>query len=454
MAEVMTSERWKKYTEGGFAAIRSSKLKAVDASLVAYHAAPSTPNLVSLRMALKAFIAEEGPSWKSKPRNRLHAVEHLYLQAHGYTGMDKTFRPGEKAAMADAVAFIEQERSRVIETIFKDRQLEWRAGVAKKLAQQKLTTITSVRGVAVGIKEFTNAPKAVIQTSDKAAGAAQMAARIMSELIPPDLGADVTTMLLSVVPTFVKDLTTACLPFAGVIASGGAAVFGGLKVVRASYRVDRAKMHAERGVRADGPGEAVQALIQILRRERNNDAFEAAVALGEFGGKLAGVLADGGTATTTAVGLAASVVRLCNIIRIVVRDVIEKNEANALIRAGKLDMGVFEACPLLGCYLILCVPRSMVINMLTEKWGTLGWMDDVERMVEHHILPLEEQARRVVAEHRFVVAGLQNFPGIASKNEKELKRMRAHADLVAQGKAKSKYEGFGSDNLPANLRLP
>ncbi len=117
--------------------------------------------------------------------------------------------------------------------------------------------------------------------------------------------------------------------------------------------------------------------------------------------------------------------------RIVYRDVSEKNRASKLIQwgAGSIDLDVFRVCPLLGCYLICCLPTSALMALILRRFGQSGWMDVAERTASHHIEPLREKAREVIKNHRFEIQKLSRFPGVLSENEDEKRRMMENIGL-------------------------
>jgi hypothetical protein len=109
-----------------------------------------------------------------------------------------------------------------------------------------------------------------------------------------------------------------------------------------------------------------------------------------------------------------------------------------------VDGSIFDVCPLIGAYLILCVPTSVMVNTVFDRLSEHGWRGDVERTVERHIVPLQDQARRVVQASRFEIVALKNFPGMLTRNEKKLKEME-------ERKGKTGMVGFGSGNMPPGL---
>ena len=145
--------------------------------------------------------------------------------------------------------------------------------------------------------------------------------------------------------------------------------------------------------------------------------YSASVSTAAFVGQLTGVLVDGGTASTAAVGLASNVATLANIIRVIVEDVKEKSAANQKMRSMQVISEIFDICPLVGAYLILCVPTSVMLNTVFDRIA---------------------RSTSMAVEHRFVIPALTNYPGMFVRNEEKLEEMEKR-------KGKTGMEGFGSN---------
>ena len=180
-------------------------------------------------------------------------------------------------------------------------------------------------------------------------------------------------VLAKEMPGFMNEFAGSMVPFVGVVVTGGSAVYSGVKTAIGTYCLSQARMHEARTLSVDEPAAAFSALVRILERERNSDAFSASVSGTAFVGKLAGLLADGGTATNAAIGLAASTAKLVNIVRVIVRGVREKNEANRRMQQGGVNGEIFDVCPIVGAYLILCVPTSVMVNTVFDRVSEHGW---------------------------------------------------------------------------------
>lgn len=214
-------------------------------------------------------------------------------------------------------------------------------------------------------------------------------------------------------------LTASVAPFIGVFTAGAGMLWNLKNAVQNEYRRDQAEKHHQQSLSVGHPDQAIEAIIRILKRERNADAISCSVSLGAFVGMLAG-----GTATNAPIGLAANLLKLVNIIRIIVRDVLEKNAGNDLMREGP-QITAFETCPILGAYYVCCVPTSVLVNEIFLRWWKGGWKGEVEKTVTKHIQPLREQARRLIGEHRFVIDELQRYPGVLAPNQKAIEEMKS-----------------------------
>ena len=138
-------------------------------------------------------------------------------------------------------------------------------------------------------------------------------------------------------------------------------------------------MHATRALSTEDPEAALQAVLRMLEREHNKNLSEFAVGLSEFGSKAATLLADGGTATNAAIGLSFGLIKLVMLMRIVVRDVQERNAANKVIQRPLITNELFAVCPVMGAYLICCAPTSVIVNTIlsSDHFYQPGMMDKV-----------------------------------------------------------------------------
>lgn len=458
MPDVMSSKEWMKATYGGVTTMRSASLKRLDAALLAYEKAPNNPaTMDALRKALIAWMAEKGNDWKSSVRNKSQAVETLYRQVTGLGA----------APMDAGLQAMKDEAHQVMLLIFRGAQITWKNEFRGKLSWNlikpfHLSTSKPLNGdnaLALGVKQYaTSASTNKFGTALNTAGVGIAAStlnsvrqgggtgggatghlitKLVGQIVPAHAQVEVLNAVRILVPNFHAQFAAAVMPLAGVLVAAGGVLWNTGGALHKQYGVVQAREHRDYSLAGVEAKNAINALIRILERERNADIYGATVSVAELGGKIAGLAIDGGTTSNTAIGLAANIAKLLNIVRIVYRDVKEKNAANRMMASGKVTIEIFEISPLVGCYLVCCLPTSALMGLIFERFGERGWMDVAERTNAQHLEPLREKARKVIKAHRFEIRSLSRFPGMLTANEAELKRM-------AENVGKSKYVGFGS----------
>jgi len=441
MPEVMPTEQWIKLTDAGFTKPRSNELKAIDEALKKYHMASNQANLVGVQGALTKWMQKEGNGWKNSVRNKRNAVDTLFKQING---MGSTV-PKTGAGMV-AISYARDESRAIITDLFAGKRLQFRSGIMAKIAGPKITTqlTTGYRAVTI-VKDSYKLKKDLSSgsSSSNPGKARELANSLLSELAPHEHLEEIKLALEHVVPGFMQQLATSLTPWVGVISSGATSVVAGAKVLKAQWNIHETNVHLQRSLAVDDPEKAMQAMIRLLERERNTQAAGLAIGVAEFGGKLAGVLADGGTATNTAVGLAGAVAKMVVLIHAIIIDVKEKNAANILMAQKIVDARVFQASPVMGAYMVCCAPTSVLCNSIFDNFYQQTMQDVVERAVERHIVPLRETARKLVNDHRMYIPELQNFAGVLETNKKNLKEMQGNI-----GKGKYSVDHLSSDDFP------
>lgn len=424
MAVTMSHAEWLKFTDGGTFSVRSSELKAVDNALRDYHTSKSDLALATLQGALLKWMQAKGSDWKSSVRNKNNAVDNLYKQVTGLgTGQPKN--PLELSRVRD-------ESRAILTDLFHKRELVFRPGLLTKIAGNSSLSKASVM-ISVGSNAKTG-----YDTYKLASGPStgpSIASRVLKEIIPAEVFSDVLAALASVMPEFMTKWAAAMMPFAGLIASGGGAVVSAASTLWSQYKLVDARMHAERTLSEDEPDAAMAAVVRMLERERNKNLAELTIGMADFAAKLASLLLDGGTASNTAISITSGVMKLVVLVRVVVRDIMERNKANALVNMPIVKKDLFEACPVMGAYLVCCAPTSVIVNTIlsSDEFYNPGMMDKVERAVQRHVQPMREAARKLVTEHRMYIPALQNYPGVLERNEKKLKEMMANKGKTAIG---------------------
>lgn len=398
MPNIMTGADWKKLTDGGRLSVRSSELKSVDKALEAYEKQKTEANLDLLRSALVSWIQSKGPDWKKSVRNRHNAVDTLFRQLMGLEGPKKS---GDDMV---ALSHIRDESRAIVTDLFRGKELEWRSGFFRKVnARTKADKANFVHDMISN----------------------DIVENICELIIPEDIFPELLPLILQHMPTFLVDFAAEIAPFVGVITSGGKTLKSGLQIAIKQHGVYSAGKHLKGSLSVEEPRLAIEAMIGILRGERNDKAMEFGIEAVGLAGKLGTLIADGGTLTNTVIGVASTLANLVLFVRALVNDYRERKAVNKLVACGgSLKAAtLFETSPLTGAYLICCVPTSVMVNSIFDRFYDIGWQGDVEYAVRNHIEPLRQEATRIIRDSRLWIPKLQNYPGLVEKNSKKLREM-------------------------------
>jgi len=441
----MPYSEWMKNTKAGITKTRSTALKAIDTALKDYEQIKNPANKGAILKALIAWQMTKGNNWKGSIRNKHNAVENLYKQLAGLGG--------DKANML-ALSHIQNESRALITDLFQNKQLVFRPGLLTKIAGNKKTlgvhvakakVIKSTAKVAKNAHTLASSSSSSDSSSGAKGKAVTLSRNLINEIVPTDIQQDVLTAIVKIMPNFLTELQVSCTPFVGVVFSGGSAVVSGCKLAQGVYKQSQAKMHVQRTLSTAEPEAAFAALIRMIDREVEQKVEKFAKGLADFGSKLASTLADGGTATNAAIGLASGIIKLLMILRIVVRDIQERNAGNKLLLKPIITVELFEANPLMGAYFICCAPTSVLVNVMlsSANFNNPGMTDKIERAVKRHLTPLKSRSRSLIADHRMYIPELANFPGVLKKNKKLLKEMM-------KNNGKTGMIGLGPDDFDDN----
>ena len=453
MAVTMTHKEWMKLTDCGMFKPRSKALKAVDEAFLKYEELSIPGYKDILKQQLETWMASKQGGWKQSIRNRKNAISSLHKQLTGI--------PVQRNAVAmDTLA---AATNQTVKLLFTDAKLTWKGNYDLRLEDQpkprKFITRAIVQTPEVAYSRagnnklgLTGATSGIVTNSTALAGgditavpgamgaAAQSvdAARptgamghlmsaVKDAVVPKGSQNEVFAAIVKFYPGFERELAAAVLPFVGVASAAASTVYSFTRALQWECHRHAVQRHGARIYAGETPKRAIDGMITIIRRERNVEAFAGSVSLGELGGKLAGTLADGGTATNAALGLAASLIKLMNLMRVVHRDIEEMKAANRAIQAG-VTLDTFATSPLVGCYFVACAPTSVLMDLLQRRLGEEGWMDLGERAIQSHLAPLKAAAVELIHLSRFEITKLKSFPALMAPNKAKLQKMKAGAE--------------------------
>lgn len=463
MPEPMSLKSWLEQTDAGTFATRSSTLKAVDQALERYQATNSAADAAQLKKALATWIDEKGARWKTTERNRWGAVERLVQQVSTLPGGQDLSKMSKWVQLTpldlEAIEEMKKEGLRLVTTLFADKKLiskqNYLSDVRAKYnaTLQKKPPLLRAGGNAVPPQNkppllrvpqppLTNVaapqptlPKSVVNpgnmqraaeyaTSDKfkkthyGVDIAFSAMQLLNALVGSEGHSEIMAEITTIMPDFVKEFVAAATPIVGLITSAGSVAYHASQVLQKQTWMDSMADHISAGFSSGNPVAAMQAMVMILERQRNQEARNLGYSSAELGGKLLGMLIDGGTLTNLGVAITSYIAKLMDLVLMIRRDVKEKSLANITMSTGvDLDSRLFNICPVLGAYYVCCAPTSVLVDRLLDRCGQAGSKGEVEFTVLKHIEPVRVQARLLIKDSRFVIPELQTFPGVMVKRQ-------------------------------------
>ena len=209
----------------------------------------------------------------------------------------------------------------------------------------------------------------------------------------------------------VQELT----PFLGVLYSVYKMGKGWKAVIRDAADLNRLPDY-KTGVLPGDPLLAADAVSVLLQRKIAYDTAQATRHSATASAKIAGLFADLGATTTTALGLAnvaAGLVLELAAIGVELKDMSDGNRR--LAEASTLDATVFKDCPVLGAHLLVCSDTSAVCNIFVADIGLPGWMDKVEAIKKNKLDPLIKLSNKCIQSSRLTVEGVPTSKGMSAK---------------------------------------
>ncbi len=211
-------------------------------------------------------------------------------------------------------------------------------------------------------------------------------------------GATVEQFVFNVTPVF------------GLISSGGHAIKDWVGI--ASNLLSYAKMEEQYGnVRPGDAAAALQAIVSIIDKQIKKQTADAAIRTTAFTAKGISVLADGGTATMAALGALESIAILLNMLVDLVIDARQMIAGNKLITEGKIDIELFNTCPLLGCYYVAIQDHSTIMNFDIANMGRDNWQQEAERL-RYALDPVIRKATELIDASRIEIPGMEFAKGV------------------------------------------
>ncbi len=355
---LMSLAEWKKGTSLTLRK-RGPRLRAVDSALNNYQNDPSSPNLLILMHAIEHYRSTREGGWENYRRNKGHIFEVLMSQLFNLASGDDTVQAMaalpffgieswavEGVGGQDLADAIRVERKNRLTQLLHGRTLRCRWGA---VAWQQ-TKILGRGGVQMNYElsrggDGSNSGSVIDAISDSAGA--------------------VGTEFLSIVPVPKPDLAE-LVPVFGLI-------YDGLKTAwewkqYADLVVDKGRFPGFlRACSGEAPDirAAVVAVQSYLEKRLGSQRSLAAVQTASFAGKIATFFADGGVASHASITGVKTALKAFLTLQFAYDEFKEMKAAQKLLSAP--DARIFEACPLLGCYMVTSCDHSDLLNMFDGR---------------------------------------------------------------------------------------
>jgi len=388
-------------TKLGLTKPRSSKLKKVDLALEQYDLLRTKKQVSFLIKEFNTWKLSKGLEWEESKRNHKNMV----------TDMEKMLTTNI-TLLSPMDAILEEQRA-LLHNLFRERKLHSRSLFGLK-SKKKATIAFNLKKLADGASTAKDAIVGSSSSSDKG-GMTTAVNSLISELFnnagsTAEIQAEIAAELGA---GFLNDLIVQMLPYAGVVRSGYNLIDNWKKTAK-NYYASKKVNKVEYVAKAGDPHKAVLAIEQCLDRQMNHYLVKAGRSTVSFTAKVTVHATGAGGVGDPVIGAISAMASSVQLIHEIGRDYQEKRAINKVISSGQiLDHRVFDICPLLGAYYIVCTNTSDVLDILNEDIGKEQWLTDVEELAKK-LETIKKSARKVIDKHRYY---FDNMPNLKMSSE-------------------------------------
>jgi hypothetical protein len=407
---------------------RGSFLKLLDEAYKTYDLSPTTSNKEKLKTAFDRWRFEQskaGKDWRTSVRNQKGAATNLY---RALNDLDKRNLSKEEL---EAMHYIAAAQKIALAKQFAMVDVKFKATTLAGMVQGAGTSWQNFKTGASSVKDGASLGKSAYGVGKSLKGMASSGATAASSgggsdntsairekvtellhTICVDLNVDhvLSALHLGTATSFAADVA----PLVGVISSGGKAVIGWIGVAKKAHQAYDFELRRYAFSPGD-PEAAFDALGILLDREIASSVASATSKTVAFTGKALGAFADFGAATGPIIGLLELLAKVLQTVIEYVRDFLECRAGSKLLKTGPLDISLFAACPILGCYFLVVQDHSTIINFAVGDYGTPNFVFDAEALVKK-IGPVLSKARMYINVSRLEVPGMASAKGIVVEN--------------------------------------
>ncbi len=396
-----TYKEWKTWTDVPFS-FRSSELKKVDKALEELGKKPDDAKLLrQLRTAWKMWKRSKGAGdqWKRSERN--NKIRDAKTNRYHYKGICEELDDalGQMYANLSAkdqeiVRWQDQQRRLAVQRLFLGKKITLR---------RKIATNEARKAVADAQRRVEFERRGRVGRIQWRGGRGSRHARRYVRRLDRRLDyARSHRLIRQRIDEFDDSDRRAFESAAVVIKDWG-------KVIKNAYSSYSASQHAY-AFRPGAAASAFRGLQTMLSRATDKALASALIASADFGARGVASLCDGGAATGAAIGAATALANLCHKIALFAIEYKETKAANAILAdPTKLDFRLFEAKPLMGCYMVCCAELGDIVTMSQVQFGAADWLDDVEAIKKAHIDPIRKVADNYIRQSPFEIEGLSSL---------------------------------------------
>lgn len=442
---------WLAQTDLGALYVRSPQLRDVDRAIEAYgknkNPAEREKYLSRIRQAMQVWGKTcPGGDALSSSRNKGGAVTRLVqalAQQRQFTDADK-----------QAFLWQEEKRRERMKTIFLGKSVLWKAGDPIRDAKKAILNLRS--GAASDHKPdfkgyysknsgpFSRDTDAILAAKEDQANANMWAGRTSSGLVKGtqaaiSAGAEAvafkqmiaclfngsnTNAALSLLGTSMGSLIADALPVISLVKSGVQMLYYWGRTAQALWYECETQVHSSFLSQAEDIAGALKALELMLDRNTTQFRDKAFIQSADFAARGAAHFVDAGTASSSAIGAVTNLAKLVQQLYLFARELTATRRANLLFASpDNFGLQLFEAYPLLGCYMLCCSDTSELVSLVRTanlkpytsfqgvgwrniQFGEMGWMDRVEFMKREHIDPVLERAVTFINASPFYLNGM------------------------------------------------
>jgi hypothetical protein len=465
MAAIPTHSDWMQEKALGVTKPRSLALRRVDNALEEYEKHTRNPadrrkKLTELRRALNEWIREKGAAWRNSERNK--APDFPVTALYEALQRQPVFTPED----LDAFRYQEQIRRLRIKRIFAGKKIVWQAFNAPDEAKTHLARVrlaakgsapvperdalairemraqheaerkeratyrpgkyTAAREVlnplgsgALDIHALVQRGDVLSRTGEHAFGLAGTSntgpafQHMLSDMFGGESFGNISTYLAQSIGANAMQVANSVTPILSNISSGASMLIAWGKVAKAIYQEYETSTHSH-AISAGDMAAAFKALTLLLDRQTTAATIQATIQTADFTTRTAMSFVDFGTISSTLVSAISTVSKFIHKISLLGREYSETRHARRLLAdPGRLNASLFQAYPLLGCYMLVCSDLSEIICLTRDAalqggipFGAEGWMDDVEHVKKTHIDPVLERACQVIYKSPFMVPNM------------------------------------------------